>query len=340
MIARFHAQAIQAMQDGKLVAIYARRKEKAEELAHEFDCQPLWDAQSFFANDEIDIVTIATPSGAHLEPALQAAKAKKHVICEKPIEITPQRIDQMIDACEEHQVKLAGIFNRRFNPSYEALKMAVQSNRFGELALAQASIKWYRDYEYYQTSNWKGTWQWDGGGALMNQSIHTIDQLISLVGPVQTVRASTTRRLHDSIEVEDTATALLEFSNGALGVIEGSTACWSKNGNPAEVHLSGSEGTAILQDDKFRVWEFSEEKPEDIDVLATLMVNSETKGLGANDPKAIKSDGHQRNFEDFVEAIENDHPPLIDGKEARKAVEVICAIYESAKQDGKKIVLD
>ncbi len=340
MIARFHAQAIKATDKGELIAVFARRQDRAEELANEFGCKAFWDENAFFNHDELDVITIATPSGAHLEPAMKAAAAKKHVICEKPLEITTSRIDQMIQAANENGVVLAGIFNRRFNPAFEALQKAVDQERFGNLALAQASIKWYRDQAYYESSNWKGTWEWDGGGALMNQSIHTIDQLVKLAGPVQSVQASTTRRAHPSIEVEDTAVALLEFANGALGMIEGSTACWSKSGNPAEIHLSGSKGTAIMQDDRFRVWEFEEEKPEDDEILSSLMVSSEAKGLGANDPTAINADGHRRNFEDFIEAIEANRAPLIDGVEARKPVDVICSIYDSAKQDGKKIVID
>ena len=339
MIAHFHAKAIEAMADGELHSVYGRRPEAAEELGRELGCQAYSDLDAFLNDPELEIVTIATPSGAHLEPALAAAKAGKHVVCEKPLEVTPERIDMMIAACEEAGVTLAGIFNRRFHPAMEAFKGAVDAGRFGQLTLCDAQIKWYRDQAYYDSGAWRGTWELDGGGALMNQSIHLIDQLIYLAGDVAAVSASMACLAHEGIEVEDTAVAVLEFKNGARGTIQGSTACWSSTGHPAEVNLCGDQGSAFLADEKFRVWDFAEAKPEDEEVLATLMMNFEGGGLGANDPKAINFTGHQRNFEDVVQAIREGRPPKVDGTEARRAVALICAIYESAKNGGKRVEL-
>lgn len=339
MIAHFHAKAIEAMGDGELHSVYGRRAEAAEELARELGCQAYIDLEAFLNDPELDIVTIATPSGAHLEPALAAANAGKHVICEKPLEVTPERIDMMIAACEEAGVTLAGIFNRRFHPAMEAFKNAVDEGRFGQLTLCDAQIKWYRDQAYYDSGAWRGTWDLDGGGALMNQSIHLIDQLIYLAGDVAAVSASMACLAHEGIEVEDTAVAVLEFKNGARGTIQGSTACWSSTGHPAEVNLCGDQGSAFLADEKFRVWDFAEAQPGDEEVQATLMMNSEGGGLGANDPKAINFTGHQRNFEDVVSAIREGRPPKVDGTEARRAVALICAIYESAKNGGKRVEL-
>lgn len=339
MIAKFHAKAIEAMADGELHSVFGRRTEAVESLARELGCMAYDDLDAFLADPELEIVTIATPSGAHLEPALAAAKAGKHVICEKPLEITPERIDLMISACEEAGVTLAGIFNRRFHPAMEALKNAVESGRFGRLTLCDAYVKWYRTQAYYDSGAWRGTWTLDGGGALMNQSIHLIDQLLYLAGDVAAVSATMACLAHENIEVEDTAVAVLEFKNGARGVIEGSTACWSSTGHPAEVHISGSHGSAFLADEAFRCWDFAEERPEDAGIRETLMQGSVAKGLGANDPKAINFTGHQRNFEDVVRAIKEGRPPKIDGVEARRAVALICAIYESAKNGGKRVVL-
>ena len=173
----------------------------------------------------------------------------------------------------------------------------------------------------------------------MNQSIHLIDQLIYLAGDVKSVSASMACLAHEGIEVEDTAVAILEFKNGARGVIQGSTACWSSTGHPAEVHLCGDQGSAFLADEKFRVWDFAEEAPQDERIKAELMQGSDAKGLGANDPKAINFKGHQLNFEDVVQAIAEGRAPSVDGHEARRAVALICAIYESAKNDGKKVTL-
>ncbi|MEM6280329.1 MAG: Gfo/Idh/MocA family oxidoreductase [Verrucomicrobiota bacterium] len=339
MIANFHAKAIEAMEGSELHSFYGRRQEAVDELVAEHGGIGYTDLEAFLNDPELEIVTIATPSGAHLEPALAAARAGKHVVCEKPLEVTPERIDLMISACEEAGVTLAGIFNRRFHPAMEAFKSAVEQGRFGKLTMCDAYVKWYRDQAYYDSGAWRGTWALDGGGALMNQSIHLIDQLIYLAGDVASVSASMACLAHDGIEVEDTAVAILEFKNGARGVIQGSTACWSSTGHPAEVHLCGDQGSAFLADEKFRVWDFSESAPEDEEVLSTLMQGSEAKGLGANDPKAINFEGHQRNFEDVVDAIQADRAPSVDGHEARRAVALICAIYESAKNDGKKVHL-
>jgi predicted dehydrogenase len=336
MIANFHAQAIQAMDGGQLGAIYARNPEKAAALGKQYNCKSYHQLHDLLDDPSIDIVTIATPSGGHLEPALAAAQKKKHIICEKPLEVTPARIQQMIDACAAHQVILAGIFNRRFNPAVQEFKKAVAAGRFGKLTLCDAYVKWYRTQEYYDSGAWRGTWALDGGGALMNQSIHTIDQLIYLAGDIKRLSASMDCLIHEGIEVEDTAVAILEFENGARGVIEGATSCWSSHGHPAEVHLCGSEGSVFLADESFKVWDFKSPAPQDNYVKTHLMEAADV-GLGANDPSAINFEGHRLNFEDVVQAIENNRKPLITGKEALKAVKVITAIYESAQQKGKWI---
>ncbi|GAA5496536.1 myo-inositol 2-dehydrogenase [Rubritalea halochordaticola] len=338
MIARFHAQAINAMEEGTLHSVYARDAAKAESFAEEFGCKAYTDFETFLADQELEVVTIATPSGAHLEPALAAAKAGKHIACEKPLEVTTERVDEMIAAADAHGVKLAGIFNRRFSPAVAAIKQAAEQKRFGTLALAEASIKWYRDQAYYDSGAWRGTWKLDGGGALMNQGIHTVDQLIYIAGPIKRLSASMATLAHEGIEVEDTAVAVLEFENGARGVIQASTACFSKTGHPAEVQLCGDQGSAFLTDESFRVWDFAEEQEEDAEILSTLMQGAD-QGLGANDPTAINFYGHQRTFEDLVTAIQNDTVPAVDGHEARKAVAVIRAIYESAQNGGKWVEL-
>ncbi|MCC6884820.1 MAG: Gfo/Idh/MocA family oxidoreductase [Verrucomicrobiales bacterium] len=338
MIAKFHARAIQAMTGSELVSVYARRADAAEPIAAEFGCRAYTDLDAFLADPKLEIVTIATPSGAHLEPALAAAAAGKHIIVEKPIEVTPERIDQMIDACRKAGVTLSGIFNRRFHPAVAAMKKAVDQGRFGRLSLCDAYVKWFRTQEYYDSGAWRGTWALDGGGALMNQSIHLIDQLLYLGGPVTSVCASTACLAHNNIEVEDTAVAILEFASGARGVIQGSTACWSSTGHPAEVHLCGDRGSVFLADEAFRVWDFSEPQPEDEEVRATLMQGA-ARGLGANDPSAINFTGHLRNFEDVVRAIEAGRAPSVSGEEARRAVALICAIYESARNGSVRVDL-
>ncbi len=336
MIAQFHAKAIQSMSGGSLHSVYMRNPEKAATFAAEYHCVAYSDLNAFLADSKLEIVTIATPSGAHLEPALASAKAGKHIICEKPLEVTVERIDEMISAAETAGVTLAGIFNRRFHPAMDQLKQAVDHGRFGQLTLCEATVKWYRDQAYYDSGAWRGTWELDGGGALMNQSIHAIDQLLYLAGPVKRVSASIACLAHENIEVEDTAVAILEFENGARGVIQGSTACWSSSGHPAEIQLCGDRGSVFLSDESFRVWDFAEASGQDVEVQAELMADSQsTQGLGANDPGAINFAGHQKNFEDVVRAIGTGTIPSTSGKESRKAVALICAIYQSAQNDGQ-----
>ncbi len=336
MIARFHAEAINAMSNGTLVGVAGRSYEKSKALADEFGCQVYESMDALLSDPEIEIVTVATVSGAHLDPCIAAAKAKKHVICEKPLEVTTDRIDQIQAACAENGVTLAGIFNRRFYPAIQTFKKAVEANRFGKITMVEASIKWWRDQAYYESGAWRGTWELDGGGALMNQSIHTIDQLLYLCGDVKSVSANIACLAHEGIEVEDTAVAIVEFVNGARGVIHGSTACWSSTGHPAEVHVCGDQGSVFMADTAFRVWDFKESKPEDEQIKAEMMDGC-AAGMGANDPNAIDFLGHQKNFEDVVNSIQKGKQPSVNGEEARKAVQLICAIYESAKNNGQRI---
>jgi len=339
MIANFHAKAIEAMEGSELHSCYDRSFERAADFAEKNGIKTYETLEEFLADPELEIITIGTPSGTHQEPALAGLNAGKHVICEKPLEVTPERIDPLIEASEKNNVTLAAILNRRFNESVVKLKEAVDQGRFGTLTLVEASIKWYRDQAYYDSAGWRGTWALDGGGALMNQSIHIIDQLIHTIGPVKRVSASMALLAHENIEVEDTAVAILEFENGAKGIVQGSTACWSSTGHPAEVNICGSEGSAFLADEHFKVWDFKTPQPEDEYVHANLMASDDAVGLGANDPNAINFTGHQRNFEEVVNAIKEKRRPSVDCHEARKAVALICAIYESARNDGKWVTM-
>lgn len=338
MIGRFHASAIAAMQDGTLRSVYSPRLEAARELAQPYAAQAFGSLEEFLADPELEIVTIATPSGAHLEPALAALRAGKHVICEKPLEVTLERLDEMTAAAAEAGKTLAAILNRRFHPAMDAFKKAVDERRFGRITSASCYVKWFRDQAYYDSAAWRGTWALDGGGALMNQSIHTIDALLHLAGPVKSVQANAACLAHTGIEVEDIAVAILEFQSGARGVIEGSTCSWSKTGHPARVQICGTDGSVFLADEAFEVWDFRDERPEDAIIHQALM-KGQAAGLGANDPKAIQSHQHQRNFEEVVAAIRERREPSTSAAEARKSVELIRAIYESARNGGALITL-
>jgi UDP-N-acetyl-2-amino-2-deoxyglucuronate dehydrogenase len=337
-IGRFHAQAIRAMDGGTLHSVYNHRAEKAEALAAEFGVGWFSDLAEFLADPELEIVTIATPSGAHLDPTVAALTAGKHVICEKPLEITTERIDRMSATALASGRTLAAILNRRFNPAMAAFKAAADGGRFGRMVSASCYVKWFRDQAYYDSAQWRGTLALDGGGALMNQAIHNIDALLHLAGPVVSVQANTACLGHERIEVEDMAVAIVEFENGARGVIEGSTCSWSKDGHPGRVQICGTEGSVFLADETFEVWDFKTERPEDAGIRENLMRGIQPT-MGANDPKAIQFYQHQRNFEEVVTAIREGREPSTSAREARKAVALIEAIYQSAADGGAKILL-
>jgi UDP-N-acetyl-2-amino-2-deoxyglucuronate dehydrogenase len=338
MIGHFHAKAITAMSGGTLHAVYDRREESARKFAAEFGAKPFWNLADFLADSQLDIVTICTPSGAHLEPSLAALNAGKHVICEKPLEVTLERIDVLIAAAKANGKTLAAVLNRRFHPAMDAFKAAADAGRFGILTSASCYVKWFRDQAYYDSAAWRGTWALDGGGALMNQSIHTVDALLHLAGPVRSVQANTACLAHQRIEVEDIVVALLEFESGARGVIEGSTCTWSGDGHPARVQLAGTDGSVFLADEAFELWDFKNEQPDDARIRATLMRGQEA-GLGANNPSAISFLQHQRNFEEVVEAIRAGRQPSTSAVEARKSVALIRAVYASAQNGGARVML-
>jgi predicted dehydrogenase len=327
MIANFHARAIADLPNAHLVGGYSRRKEQAESFAAEHGCRAFTDLAEMLADPRIQVITICTPSGAHLEPAMAAAKAGKHVICEKPLEITLERCDAMIAACAQAGVTLATIFPSRFHRSAQLLKNAVDARRFGRMTLAEAYVKWFRSQDYYDSGAWRGTWELDGGGALMNQAIHSVDLLTWLAGPVIEVRAHTARLAHERIEVEDTAVATLRFESGALGVIEASTAVFP--GDLKRIELHGSAGSAAMEEEDIVSWDFAEPTAEDAALKQQLSEKISTAG-GASDPKAIGHHGHAALFANVLASIEGREPLLCDGSEGRRSVEIILAIYAAA----------
>ncbi len=334
MISEFQAEAIGNVPGARVAAFCDTLREAAQARAGQFGGKVHTDFEELARDPEVDAVSICTPSGAHLEPALAAARSGKHVMVEKPMEITSERVDQIISACREGGVKLGAIFPRRFMDSSRVVKQAVDAGRFGTITLADVYIKWYRTQEYYDKGGWRGTWKWDGGGALMNQGIHGIDLLQWLLGGVEMVSAFTATRAHTGIEVEDLAVASVRFRSGALGVIEGTTGAWP--GTKTRIEISGGEGSIVMEDETILSWKFKNEAPGDEEIRKTFGPREGLSGGGAGDPKAIDSEGHRRQFEDFVAAIREDRAPRIDGAQARDAVAIITAIYRSARE-GKAV---
>jgi predicted dehydrogenase len=326
LIADFHARAIKDIPNARLIGCCDKLPDRAKKLADKFGVRTFADYEQMLADDDIDVITIATPSGFHAEPTIAAAGAGKHVICEKPLEITLKRIDAMIEAHEKAGTRLGGIFPYRFNDMMAPLREAIRSGRFGVITYAGIYVPWWRTDEYYKDS-WHGTWKLDGGGALMNQSIHMVDMLCDVMPPIESVAAFTAKLGHPQIETEDTAVAVLRYTTGALGVIYGTTASYP--GQFRRFEVTGTKGTVVNVENSITVWQFADKKPQDEDILKKF--GQIKGGGGVADPAAITHENHARNFKAFLDALDSGQDFWIDGREARKAVEVILAIYQSAK---------
>jgi predicted dehydrogenase len=328
MIARFHARAIAELKGARLRAVatasVANGQSVLDEAGQGGDIHESLD--ELLARPDIHVLCICTPSGAHLEPALAAAKAGKHVVVEKPLEVTLRRCDRIIDECARNKVRLATIFPSRFADANMELKKAMEAGRFGQFSMADTTVKWWRTQQYYDAGGWRGTWELDGGGALMNQAIHNIDLLQWIGGPIAEICGLTALRNHVRIEVEDTAAAILRFRSGAIGVIQAATS--AHPGLLKTIGVYGSGGSAVVEQDHLLTWAFEKETKADQAIRQKLGKVTGATG-GAADPKAISHEGHRRQLADFVRAIRDGGDPLVDGAEGRKAVEIILAIYHS-----------
>ncbi len=327
MIADFHAQAIAAARGAKLVGLATRNADNARAFAAKHAVPfATTSVAELVARPDIHVVCITTPSGAHLEPALAAIRAGKHLVVEKPIEITTARADELLRAADAAGVKIAPIFQARFGEGARTLKAALVAGRFGRLVLASAYVKWHRSREYY--TGWKGTLALDGGGAAMNQGIHGIDLLQWFAGMPDEVYARTTRRVYSHIEAEDTLSATLHYASGALGSIEATTAAWP--GWSRRLEICGEHGSARLEDDHLAEWKFREALPHDDAIRAAGLDPAMVSGAGA--PNAISFQGHLRQIQDLIDSLRDNRPVAVDGHEARKAVALIRALYASAER--------
>lgn len=327
VIADFHVQAISNLKGAHLVGLADQFAEPVARLAKKsgvgFSTTKI---DELLARPDIDIVCVTTPSGAHLEPALAAIRAGKHVVVEKPIEITVERVDEILRAADAAKVKVAAIFQSRFGTGARTVKAAIDAGRFGRLVLCSAYVKWHRAADYYR--GWKGTLKLDGGGAVMNQGVHAVDLLQWFAGMPAEVMAWKTRRVHEKIEAEDTAVGALKFASGALGTIEATTAAYP--GFNKRIELCGELGSVILEDDRILAWNFRDARPEDDGIRAAGQ--GVDMGSGSSDPTKINFHGHQLQLQDLVDAVRENRRPAVEGREARNAVALIRAIYASAER--------
>jgi predicted dehydrogenase len=329
VIAPTHARSIVELPDAQLVAVCDIIPERARVLAQEYPAEVYTDYHEMLTRKDIDVVTVLTPSGMHAEIGIAAAKAGKHVIVEKPMDVTLETADALIQACRDCGVKLCSISQHRFDPAIMALKGAVDKGRLGQLNFGGSHTKWYRSQAYYDSGDWRGTWALDGGGALINQSIHYVDLLTYIMGPVEEIHAYCAARAHERIEVEDMAVAALKFKSGALGLLEGTTAAYP--GFCARLDIYGGEGSVIIENDQVCEWRLRSGEPSPVAAEPTSFI-------GGTSSKNIWHHSHRRQIQDMIDAIREDREPLVNGVEGRRALEIVLAVYESSRT-GKTVRL-
>jgi predicted dehydrogenase len=318
-IAETHAQAILDIGEAALVAIFGRSAAKTQQLAAKYHCDCYTDLQEMLHRPDIDVVTICTPNGTHADFGIAAALAGKHVMIEKPIDISLEQADKLVRICQQQAVKLGVVFQRRYSEGVVALKELLDQGKLGKLLFGGCYTKLYRSQEYYDSAAWRGNWDLDGGGVLMNQGIHYIDMLQYFMGGVAEVTAQCGTFGHDGLEVEDTAVATVKFQSGALGVIEGTTCAFP--GLVSRVDIYGTEGTAVIENDVLT----------SVELKSGYVYKGQThiENAGVSSP-AITFTAHRCQFQDMVRAIKTDSEPAVNGPEGRKSLEIILAIYQAA----------
>ncbi len=324
IIAPWHAKGIEAAEAAKLIAVSDLDEEKAREFGELNNVDYYKDYDEMLKRDDIDAVCICTPSSLHPAQAIGVARMGKHVLTEKPMAITLNGADEMIDVCRKNNVKLGVIFQRRMAGVYPRIKQAINRGELGKLILGDIYMKYYRSQQYYDSAQWRGTYEYDGGGALMNQGSHLIDLLQWFMGDVDTIfgYAETLAR---NIEVEDTSVAALRFTNGALGIIEGTTAVCPPIDHRLEIH--GEKGTVMIEGERLKKWGLMDQNGDEIDMTKTDDEIAKFAKVEDTDPIA----GHKSLIQDFVKAIRENREPFINGEEGRKSLRIILSIYESSR---------
>lgn len=311
-IAHKHAQAIEETKGSRLVAVYDPDTQRARDFAQKYNAAWYDDYSEMLKYQAVNIVCICSPSGLHAEQGIEAARAGKHVLMEKPMALSVADADRLIEACNEARVKLSVVYQNRFKPVIQKLRRAMDQQLFGTLTHGNATVRWNRNDDYFSQSPWRGATGMDGG-VLMNQAIHNIDLLQWLMGPMESVFAYATTRIR-KIDGEDVGVAVLRFANGALGVIEAATTIYPKNLEES-LSIFGSKGSAIISGvtaSDINTWLFEKDQ-EDMEGSSTLT-------------------GHRAVIEDLIKAIDEDVSPLVDGEEGKKSMEIVLSIYESARK--------
>lgn len=319
-ISETHARAATQIAGVEIAAIYGTNATKVEHLSRQYGGKPFLNLDEFLSHRPMDMVILGSPSGAHASQGIEAVRRGLHVLTEKPMDISTTQADVLIEAAEKSGKQVGVIFQDRLKPEIRQLKQSICDGHLGKITLVDARVKWYRPPEYYSNSRWRGTFALDGGGALMNQGVHTVDLLLWLFGDVSNVQA-TVRTVQHAIEVEDTAIAILEFASGPLSTLLATTAAYP--GYPRRVEITGSEGTVILEDDRIAASN-----------LRTSIENTphhSIKDEGAASHVVNDVRGHKAILEDFIHAIEHNGTPACDAREGRKSIALIERIYRAAR---------
>ena len=323
-----HAAAAARAPGAQLVAVCDLMADRAEAVAEQHGAIPMSDVDALLGRKDIQIVSICLPTRLHLDVAERAVAAGKHIVVEKPLEISLERADRLLAVGKQHGVQVAAIFNRRFIPALKATKRAVEEGLLGDLIAADMYYKSFRTQEYYDDSGWRGTWELEGGAALINQGIHGVDLLRWVAGPVARIFGYTDH-LRREIEADDTTAAVARYANGAMGVIQAMTSIEPRMPDRLEYH--GTKGSIQLSNYRISSWSVpgAEAWPEQVEA-------EEREILASN--RSLESAGHHAQIAEIVEAIRDGRPTAVSGEEGRDSLEVVLAIYESART-GKEIQL-
>jgi len=331
--ANFHVKALGNFEDTELYGVYDAYKAGAESFAQKYGVKVYESFEEMLSDENIDAVTICTPSGLHAEQAIKAIRANKHVLIEKPLATEIEDAEKVYEEAKKYNKIVDVVAQLRLSKSVRRIKKALTEERLGKITLVELQMVYYRSDEYYNSAPWRGTFKMDGGGAMMNQGIHGVDVFRYLMGPVKTInglaRCLTREKGGKPLEVEDAAAAVVEFENGALGIIEGSTTCYP--GYPRRIVISGDKGSVVLEENSIMSWDLG-------DFECRLPVGAQAKNSGASDPMAIDNSGHVLQIGNLVRSILDGEELLATAYSGRLPLEIILGIYESSKT-GKTVHL-
>jgi UDP-N-acetyl-2-amino-2-deoxyglucuronate dehydrogenase len=328
-VASHHAQAVSELPGARLAGVASRRFEQADALAGRFNACAYRKVSQVFEDPAVDLVILCTLPDSHGWLAAQAARSGKHVLVEKPLDVSLEGARRSIRECREAGVTLAVVSQKRFTDGARFLHRSVQEGVFGQLLQVDASMKWYREPAYYARQG-KGCWDVEGGGALMNQAIHQIDLLRWLAGPVLRVRCEWQLGAVHRIESEDVACALIRYKNGATGVLQASTCFYP--GFPDRLEIHGTRGSVITQGDFLKEWKMMDAASPPPDLF-------QESSIGSSRPMNISLEPFRRQLANVIDSIREGAPPLVTGEEGLETLRVVLAMYQSARE-GRDIPLE